>query len=498
MPDRFGLDVDLDGLVDLPNTPEYAVGPGSGLFEVVLDGRLSTGTMDGGRVILPLLRYDWSIDGARLPAPVVAADGGPSYRVTLPEGTYDVSLTVTAGLPWGSVRSRVRRPVVVEDLLVVAMGDSYAAGEGNPEKHRKATGGDPLWADGVGNPGVEEAHAAAHRSTVAWPARVALALERSDRTSSVTFVSVAASGASVARGVLGPQPGTADLPQVEQVAALVGDRPIDVLLVSIGGNDIGFTEIIRRLVDADPLFDPICYRTDLANIWAAARDGDWTRASALRPGLPFGIECRAVHDSDGLQLAGLNGLPAELDRVAAALDATLQPDRVVIVEYPDPTGRQSDDGDQAVCGEIVGDTFGAFRFLEISRREQELGKARIIEPLNRIVEEAAARHGWAYASGVAGAFAAGHGYCADWPDYRPPGSSGSPSPDRPDDWYHNPGASPALISTAEPSTSWYRTARQSAILQGPDQAYRTAGTLHPNEVGHAQMAAAVLGVLADE
>jgi lysophospholipase L1-like esterase len=384
------------------------------------------------------------------------------------------------------VRNRVTEPLQVEDLLVVAIGDSYASGEGNPEQ----PGADPRWADGGGDPAVEAAHAAARRSTVGWPARVALALEREDSLSSVTFVSVAASGASIERGVLGPQPDVAERSQIDQVVRLVGDRPIDVLLVSVGGNDIGFSRIVEALVDADPLFDPICYGTDLDNTWASAVDGDWTRTSGLAPGLPFGLECRTEYSGDRNPVAGLAGLPGEYDRLAAAI-GRLEPGRVVITEYPDPTG-----GADATCREIVGDAFGAFRFLEISRSEQEEGRRRVIEPLNAAVREAAERHGWAHAAGIADRFADGHGYCGDWPDYRPAGGSGGPDRDRTEEWYRNPGAEAVLPAVDDSPTSWYRTAEQSVILQGPDLPYRTTGTMHPNELGHAVIAGAVLAALA--
>jgi len=480
MPERFGADRDRDGRLDLPNSPRYVDGLGDARFPVVLDGSPSTAAM--GLRDLPLFRYDWTVSGEALEEPLVAEDTGPVHSVALPEGDYTVTLTVSARLPWGSVRNRATGPLTVEDLLVVAIGDSYASGEGNPER----PGPEPLWADG-GDPAVEAAHTAAHRSTVGWPARVALALERRDPGSSVTFVSVAASGASIERGVLGAQPDVADRSQIDEVVRLVGDRPIDLLLVSVGGNDIGFSRIIEALVDADPLFDPICYRKDLENAWASAVDGDWSRTSGLAPGLPFGLECRTEYTGERHPLAGLAGLPGEFDRLAEAITRRLRVGRVVVTEYPDPTG-----GAGATCREIVGDVFGVFGFLEISRSEQEEGRRRVIEPLNSVVRDAAGRHGWTFAGGIAERFADGHGYCAGWPDYRPPGTEAAPAPERSEEWYRNPGADIVLLPTDDPGASWYRTAEQSVLLQGPDLPYRTSGTLHPNELGHAAIAGAVL------
>ena len=139
MPDRFGLDADGDGLIDLPNSPAY-VQPGAGgacglscpgAFTLRLDGAASTATMGG--VSLPVVSYRWEVSGAG-GRHVVRSGASARLEIDLPEGRYQVSLEVEAALPWGSARGRSSRQVVVEDLLVVAFGDSYAGGEGNPER----------------------------------------------------------------------------------------------------------------------------------------------------------------------------------------------------------------------------------------------------------------------------------------------------------------------------------------------------------------------------
>ncbi len=484
---RFGIDTDLDGLIDLPNTLEYVHGlppgtcagtcPEAG-FPVRLIGRIEG--LDPEMATLPIFRYEWSVVGLGIAGREEAS--GPLAQLRLPEGDYWVDLAVRLALPWGSVRLRTTARFTVNDVLVVAIGDSYASGEGNPELTQEETGVGEAWADGVGNIQVEAGHAAARRTTVAWPARLALAIEAADQESSVTFVSVAASSARIDAGLLGPQEGVADRGQIDQVAAMVGEREIDILLMSIGGNDVGFSRIIRGLVDADPLFDPICYRTDLANIWNAARDGEWNRSSAIRPGLPFGLTCRSVRSDAGFWIPGLEGLPRAYDRLADAITRDLWVDTTLLTEYPDPTGRQRNGGDD-ICGEIVGDIFSPFRFLEIDRNEQQEGRTRVIEPLNTAARDAAARHGWVFAGGVAGAFFDGHGYCAHEPDY----GGGV--------FYRNPGMTTLLPVFGDRVTSWFRTAAQSSQLQGPGRRPDTTGTLHPNEFGHAAMARLALQAL---
>ena len=500
MPDRFGLDADGDGLIDLPNSPAY-VQPGAGgacglscpaAFTLRLDGAASTATMGG--VSLPVVSYRWEVSGAG-GRHVVRSGASARLEIDLPEGRYQVSLEVEAALPWGSARGRSSRQVAVEDLLVVALGDSYAGGEGNPERPSAAGVAGAQWADAPGDPATAAAHAAAHRSTVAWPALAALALERADPGTSVTFVSVAATKAQVTAGLLGPQPGVSPVSQIDQVVAAVGDRPIDLLLLSVGGNDIGFARIVRGLVDADRLADPVCYATDLQNVWDAAADGDWNRGSALRFALPWGVGCRAVRVGGRPVLPGLQGLPVELDRLAEAIAGRLHPAAVYLMEYPDPAGAASG---VAACSEIVGDVTPPFRFHEIDRAEMAAGRARVLEPLNRILAEAAARHGWEFVGGVSAAFAAGHGYCGLRPDYSAgAGQAASAGPLETvlagtGRWYRHGASLNAGAVLAAPGVSWWRTAAQSVVLQGPADAWETMGTLHPNELGQLAMARAFL------
>jgi len=278
--------------------------------------------------------------------------------------------------------------------------------------------------------------------------------------------------------------------QIAQAATLAGGRQIDLLLVSIGGNDIGFARIVRGLVDADRLADPVCYGTDLQNIWDAAWDGDWNRGSGLRLGWPWGVGCRPTRLTGRPVLPGLRGLPAELDRLAAAIEEGLEVEAVYVMQYPDPTGAGA--GGE-LCEEILGDVTPPFRFHEINRAEQQEGLDRVVGPLNRILEDAAVRHSWGLVGGVAEAFASGHGYCAGRPDYSLLPGEGTGL-----DWFRHPAGLDAATALSWPGVSWYRTAAQSVRLQGPDSAWESAGTLHPNELGHLAMVDALLAALAGD
>ena len=496
MPDRFGPDGDGDGLVDFPNTAAYAHNRVSGCapcpeprFRVHLEARPGPG--------LPVRAYTWGVSGDGLTAPLESHRISPTLDVLLPEGEYLVEVEAVVALPWGSVSVRGHAEVSVEDLLVVAIGDSYASGEGNPEVRRGGPQAPAQWGDG-GDAAATAAHAAAHRSTVAWPARVALALEQADPHSSVTFVSVAASGARIDHGMLSPQNDTTPS-QIAQVTELVGERPIDLLLIQEGGNSIGFSRVVRALVEADPLFDPVCYHLLVEQALASVRDGDWSRGTRVRFQLPFTWSCVPTGGGSGPQLPGLDGLGAAVQRLADGL-ARFRIDRIVLVGYPDPTGA---DAEGRRCREIVGDVTPPIRFHEISREEGRLGVTEVVDPLNAELSAAAGAQGWAFVGGVASAFADGHGYCAPWPEYGYPEHYGdipgfAVSPlDFPDGWYRNPGALSGPAQLGGTVITWYRTASQSAVLQGPAAPFATSGTLHPNEVGHAAIARLVLRALGD-
>lgn len=500
MEPRFGIDADRDGRIEIENIHAHVNGRHSPCdgecplqrFRVGL--RALPGLVDDG-VGARLLSYEWRIEGPAGRATHLGSN--PELNLLLPEGWHDIDLRVRIQLPWGAVTLRQRHTIEVEDIVVVALGDSYISGEGNPDVPLVGDV-EAIWADSS-DPAVEASHALAHRSSVGWGPQVAMALEVGDPHSSVTFIDLAASGARISAGLLGSH-GALDLPaQLDDLERILGDRRIDVLLLQIGGNDIGFPQVVRQLVEADPLLDPVCYDQMLDNVWASVRDGRWDREVSLGYEPPLRIVCR----SSGGQVAsrpGLDGLAAEFDRLAASL-SRFDIGRVLLVEYPDPSGSEADAG---TCPEIVGDTTPPFRFHEIDAREQALGMERVLAPLNDELSAAANRHGWDFVGQVAESFAAGHGYCGPWPDYGYPAEFHE-SPflfrdrlDHPEGWYRPPGPFGAPLLMTRGEVSWYRTAAQSAVLQGPSPRFLTPGTLHPNELGHAAIARLVLAVLGDD
>ncbi|WP_435020260.1 SGNH/GDSL hydrolase family protein [Tundrisphaera sp. TA3] len=322
----------------LPNTPAY-VSPAGG-FQVLLDASKTPG-------LRPASTFTWTVSES---GNVISTVQGKKTGVTLPEGSYTVHLSV------GGVRG-ARAPVVasedivVDDVLIVSIGDSYASGEGNPVSNGVYFVKSAQWAYSP-DPAMKLQNAKGHRSTLSAPAQFALALEQSDPHQSVTFVSVANSGARIDKGLLGSMLSNVDadytLPgQIDQVRQLIGSRSIDALTVSIGGNDIGFSTRLKELASNSLL-------------------GNMSQGE--------------IRNSVNADLADLPQKYAALDR---AIDG-LNPGKVLITEYPDITGNQK--GQYAPI-RLMGVS-------AISKENVEFADRAMLQPLNRSIETAAAAHGW--------------------------------------------------------------------------------------------------------
>ena len=190
--------------------------------------------------------YGWRIDNG----PRVTAGCRYEHAFSTP-GPHEVDLTIT-GVSGRSTSST--QTIDLRDYLIVSLGDSYASGEGNPEVPGTYT---------IAFPPCRQAG----KVQLMTPCvQAALSLEREDPHSTVTFVSLACSGATIEEGLLGRQVNRpSDRPS--QVDALTGllcppaatcagpdeQRRVDALVISIGGNDIGFSDIVKaciRLVGA--------------------------------------------------------------------------------------------------------------------------------------------------------------------------------------------------------------------------------------------------------
>ncbi|GMR58726.1 hypothetical protein PMAYCL1PPCAC_28921, partial [Pristionchus mayeri] len=145
------------------------------------------------------------------------------------QGEFTVSVQVS----FDSLIHFGKSSILVRDIWIAAVGDSFASGEGNPDTER-----------GVNNT-AQWISPSCHRSRKSWPYRVYQAVRRQHPESSVHFSYLACTGATVERGVLGPK-GRAQIDVLTDITKERGMGP-DILMLSVGGNDVGYAEILERL-----------------------------------------------------------------------------------------------------------------------------------------------------------------------------------------------------------------------------------------------------------
>ena len=216
---------------------------------------------------------------------------------------------------------------------------------------------DPQWAYSP-DPAMNIENADAHRSTIAGPAQFALQLQEANPHEAVTFVSVADSGATVPVGVLGPMRASAtramQLPaQIAELQQIIGTRHIDVLTVSVGADDIGFSTLAEDLVENTYIGDPSLRRS-----------------------------CRSSRPA-------LTRLPKHYAVLAQAIQS-LDPGQVLVTDYPDMTRNQAREGRRLPrAGRRHADQPG----------ECELASQQIIPPLDAAIATAAKTYNWTLVQG---------------------------------------------------------------------------------------------------
>ena len=177
-------------------------------------------------------------------------------------------------LEYPGVQTFETEDFVVKDKLIVGLGDSYAAGEGNPDipasfttqrkerdrlavhgnyvAPRKDKGSKAVWLD-----------RRCHRSMYSYQFQTALLLAMKNPKEAVTFVSFSCTGGttrdiidanqSAKEGWFRKGKVPAQLPELRTLlnGNVQGPRPIDYLLLSTGGNDAGFGKYVAYVLLKD-------------------------------------------------------------------------------------------------------------------------------------------------------------------------------------------------------------------------------------------------------
>jgi hypothetical protein len=344
-----------------------------------------------------------------------------------------------------------RLPITVKDLKFVALGDSFASGEGNP--HVTFNEGSP--GDLFNPPRLAEwwDHRC-HRSLLASSAQTAIMLSQKRRDTSVTYVSYACSGGTISEGLIGPYDGVEN-------ARRAGDR-----LRFYGGQGDSIPHFRR---------DPLPVQISRAEELLCVQRGANPCPKAVRPDivtfttggneLNFGPKvrecalgrCRFTEEEMRPALDLLRRQYAELAPRIAALQAR----EVFLVTYPSMTRRE--DG-RTYCGDSPFDfspdfvpSLSTFIGLGISRAEARNAERIVLDPLNALITGEAVRNGWVPVAG----FARNRGFCA-----RP-------------SWFYTVGQSDSKQGRIGdiPNTS------------GGFVGLFPSGALHPNAFGHAGMRA---------
>ncbi len=350
-PARFGLDANHDGLVDYVTTPAQVSPRG---WTAVVEVRRK------GRSCDPTATYTWTIDGrAAAFEPTGTCLFTFEHFPQLRAYAVGVTAQTAAGKAIGSAK------VELKDYLIAGLGDSNGSGEGNPD----IPGLSVRWQD-----------LRCDRSVNSFQAQAALGVEQRDKKTSVTFVHLACSGASIPKGMVGPyrginDPGGAPIEsQVSQLQRLIGGRKLNALLISIGVNDLGFSDIVSFCLNT-----PDC------------------------PNQPF----EAGASLDDVAKERLAALPGRFDQLAARLNRLkIPPSRVFITAYFDSTR----DAKGNFCDPLMSVVGGKI----FSRAEAEWAYESLLAPLNREVLNAALKRGWTAVWGAAQRFHT-HGYCSSTP-----------------------------------------------------------------------------------
>ncbi len=446
MEERTGPDFEYDPLNstspgDIPNTLEY-IHPADG-YAVTLDASGSFAALNSS-----IDQYRWNIVGLQTeagePMDHESQVYGRTPTVHLHEGRYSVTLTITDSR---GETSTATGQINVNNILVISIGDSAASGEGNPHvqsRDEPATFGvtrtDAIWADG-GDELQTLRNQAAHRSIDSAPAQAAWELEKSSPYTSVTFVSLAATGAEVHDLYHTHSTNAApdvQLPgQIHEASRLLkrpsgGYREPEAMFISAGVNNVAFAEVTMELLTID---QP---DRDYQNTLDQREDKISHQLDKIES------EYRALRTT--MLLMDLN-FGFEVDR-----------NNIFITGYPDPTTDGSaDQTSDEIMADVTDPIYGTEILAEldgineIDREEIMWVREQLIEALNARLNSVAEALGWSYVDLHDSLL--GHGYAAD------------------DNWI----------------VTWKESVKRQKRDNATDSKI-TMGVLHPNEKGHAAMA----------
>jgi hypothetical protein len=241
----------------------------------------------------------WSFDSGNGPSQHTTAPCDKEIRLRVPSGHTTIA---SVDIPLGDgTAQRVSTEIAVRDVLVAGLGDSIAAGEGNPDRAVELEGGfcfkrflsggfsqyyrpsragyndDRSCENGPASPGVARdwdrhgarwMNPACHRSLYSYQVRTMLALAIEQPHIAVTLVPLACTGATIGAGMFAGQRAD-DCPWVVGIESCSGTAPaqfaelgkvmaqvhrqdpkrnLDMVLLTIGANDVNFAGLVANVI----------------------------------------------------------------------------------------------------------------------------------------------------------------------------------------------------------------------------------------------------------
>lgn len=336
---------------------------------------------------------------------------------------------------------------------------------------------------------VLEEHHVMHRSSLAASSQFALMLEKSDPHTSVTYINLAMTGSETKHildsyyntvlDIFGDEHSTRALSPLDNLLELASNRKIDVLLISAGGNDIGFSYIIEACL-ARETWPKGGWGPTLEQIKKGYLTGEWAEVENDVSFLQGTLKWSTI--SGG----GLNKLSnAYSDLINGMKLKLLQHGKIgtiLITEYPTPLENSQGKVCDNILAEIHKGPIGFIeRRLEIDGAEITMIKDHVLPTLNQKALEFAelASSGsmpWEKVRFVSGIYnvSKSHGLC-------------EPEPSKYESKVYT------LITTEDNGAMrWFRGMEESHRIQGPRNIYgpydfeiqTSKGIAHPNQWGH--------------
>ncbi len=285
--------------------------------------------------------------------------------------------------------------IKILDFLIVAMGDSYISGEGNPDKPAdnsttenlicELTSAKMVLRNSSSNNPQQWQESNAHRSLNNGASFACQQIDgKMDTTFTlIRFASFARSGAKIRKGLI--EPNTDDqrdnwiqLGQIDEAINNIRGTKIDALILSISGNDVEFADGLTYLATGD---HPV-----LKN---AKNDTERKRLESR-----FNQKLALVSGNFDLLYQKLKQLNIR---------------KTLITEYPVGLFETTQNG-MVINGTPCGVFSNLVNQVNLEKEDGILFK-KLGNLLNSTIDTAAQKYGWIYVGGIQKAFA-GHGYCS--------------------------------------------------------------------------------------